>query len=381
MTKELLIRASRVIDPSQDWDGPAEILLQNGKVTGFGPSLSTSAAVPVLNADQGIVVPGLIDFHSHVWWGGTSLSVKPEPVARRSGTTTFLDTGSAGAGTMAGFHAHIAQQTDLTILAYINVSFAGIFGFSESVMIGECADIRLLDARECVRVAKQFPDFVRGVKVRVGQKAGGDQGIAPLEVALDIADQLGLPVMSHIDFPPPGGRQILDLLRPGDILTHFLRPFPNSAVDSQGAVKAEYWKARERGVLFDVGHGYGGFGFEAGEAALDHGFPPDIISSDVHVLCENGPAFDVLSVMNKFWSMGMELPDVIRAATATPAAILRRPDLGTLAPCARADVAILDIREDATEFVDAIGVRRSVDRYLSCSEMVVGGHVWPTSGG
>src|SRR5262249_3960418 len=155
-----------------------------------------------------------------------SLGVDAGAVARVSGTTTFIDAGSAGPGNYAGFLHHVIERSKPRILAFLNISFAGIFGFSQSVMVGECADLRLLDGAEAVRAASEHPATIVGIKVRVGRNAGGASGIDPLNLAIEAAEELGIPVMVHIDLPPPDIREVLKPLRPGDILTHCFRPFP-----------------------------------------------------------------------------------------------------------------------------------------------------------
>jgi len=237
-------------------------------------------------------------------------------VARRSGTTTFVDAGSAGAGTFHGFRRHVIEPSPLRIIPYLNVSFPGIFAVSAAVTVGECADLRLLDPRECVRVIKGNRDLVAGVKVRVGRNAGGASGVAPLDIALEVAEETGLAVMAHLDNPPPSRLEVLARLRRGDILTHCFRPFPNAPVQEDGQIREEVLEARRRGVIFDIGHGSGSFGFRTAEAMLAAGFLPDVISSDVHALSINGPAFDQLVTMSKFLCLEMALIDVIRASSA-----------------------------------------------------------------
>lgn len=373
---DLLIKGGRVLDPAAGVDGVSDVALAGGKVARIGTDIPRAGVGRVVDATGHLVLPGLIDFHTHVYWGGTSLGVDAEETAARSGTTTFVDAGSAGAGNLPGFVKHVIVPSTPRILAFINVSFAGIFGFSREVMVGENADLRLLSARECVRVAREFPDVVVGVKARVGFNAGGASGIAPLDIAIEIAEELDLPVMAHIDFPPPSRDEVLGRLRPGDILTHCFRPFPNAPVDGKRKVRETIRKAHERGVLFDIGHGYGGFAFEPGRAAMDQGLMPDILSSDVHVLSKDGPAFDILNVMNKFWSLGMPLPDVVRAVTETPAASLRRPELGTLAEGTPGDATLVRIESGSFEYRDALGDTITGTERLALASTVIGGKVW-----
>jgi dihydroorotase len=373
---DLVIRGGRVIDPAQGIDAPRDVAFRDGKVAALEASIEAGAAREVIAAAGKLVVPGLIDLHTHVYWGGTSLSVQPVPVALRSGATTLVDAGSAGPGNFHGFRAHIIERTPVRILPYLNISFAGIFAFSESVMVGECSDVRLLDARECLKVAERHRDLIVGIKVRVGRNTSEGYGVFPLELAIEVAQELGLPVMAHIDFPPPSRKDMLARLRPGDVLTHCYRPFPNAPVVRR-EVRPEMWEARERGVIFDLGHGMGGFGFASTRPMLAAGFFPDVISSDVHILCEHGPAFDLLHTMSKLVCLGMPLVEVIRAATARPAEALRRPDLGTLAVGAAGDATILNQAEGAFDYVDVMGERLQGDRRLEVEAIVLGGRPWP----
>src|SRR5260221_12213897 len=199
-------------------------------------------------------------------------------------------------------------------------------------MVGESGDLRLLAAREAVEVADKNRDVVIGIKVRVGRHAGEASGIAPLDIALQVADETGLPLMAHIDEPPPTYEAVLERLRPGDVLTHAFRPFPNAPVSHQGKLKPEVIAARARGVHFDIGHGMGSFAFKTARAMLANGFYPDTISSDVHVLCIDGPAYDQVTTLSKFLCMGMPLSDVIAASTINAAMALQRSELGSFKP-------------------------------------------------
>ena len=372
---DLVLRGGRVIDPACGRDEIADVAFGDGKVSGFGRDLRAGGA-EIIDARGLLVVPGLIDLHTHVYWGGTSLGVDASEVARRSGTTTFVDAGSAGPGNFPGFRRHVIEASPLRIIPFLNVSFPGIFAFSAGVMVGECADLRLLDPRECVRVVKANRDLVAGVKVRVGRNAGGASGAAPLDMALELAEETGLPVMGHLDHPPPSRLEVLSRLRRGDILTHCFRPFPNAPVEAGGRIREEVLEARRRGVIFDIGHGSGSFGFRTAEAMLAAGFLPDAISSDVHTLSINGPAFDQLVTMSKFLCLGMELVDVIRASTAAPAAALGRTNIGRLEIGAAGDATLLEMAEGEFDYRDVLGETRKGQWRLNVRGLVVGGRWW-----
>src|SRR5439155_18136617 len=216
---DLILKGGRIIDPKNGRDEVTDIGFGGGKVAALGSDLP-------IRGHQGfdarglVVVPGLIDLHTHVYWGGTSLGVDAAIVAAKSGTTTFVDAGSAGPGNFPGFRRHVIEPSPLRILPYLNVSFPGIFAFSASVMVGENSDLRLIDPRECVRVIDANRDLIVGIKVRVGRGAGGNSGTAPLDMAIEVAEEVGLPVMAHLDHPPPSRLEVLSRLRRGDVLTH-----------------------------------------------------------------------------------------------------------------------------------------------------------------
>jgi dihydroorotase len=378
MAADLVLRGGRVIDPSQDLDRVTDVAFAGGKVAAVGDGL---AGDRVRDVSGFIVTPGLIDLHTHVYWGGTSLGIDAEEYARLSSVTTCVDTGSAGPGNFAGFRRHVIDQSAIRILVYLNVSFAGIYAFSNRVMVGESADMRLMAARDAVEVVDANKDVIIGIKVRLGRIASGSSGIAPLDIALRVADETGLPMMVHIDEPPPTYEAVVERLRPGDVLTHCYRPFPNAPVDGKGQVRPEVLAARDRGVIFDIGHGKGSFSWKTARAMMAAGFPPDVISSDVHQLCINGPAYDQVTTMSKFLCLGMSLNDVIARSTVAPARALQRPELGSLRPGRVGDATILSVQEGEFRLEDVLGEFATGSQKIVSEGVVVGGRWWhPASG-
>ena len=373
---DVLIKGGRVIDPGQKIDRQADVAFSEGKVERIDDDISPDNAKTLIDASGKIVTPGLIDLHTHVYWGGTSIGIEADSIARRSGTTTFIDAGTAGPANFLGFRRHVIEHSRARILAYLNISFAGIFAFSSKVMVGECDDIRLCDPAEVVRVARDHLDLTVGVKVRVGKIASGADA-APYGLARIAADELSLPVMTHLDLPPPTHADVVPTMKPGDILTHCFRPFPNAPIISERQIKAEVLAARERGVVFDIGHGMGSFSFDTARKMMREGFMPDVISSDVHTLCVDGPAFDLLVTLSKFVCLDMPLVDIIHAATVAPAAAINRPELGTLTPGTVGDASILDLREGAFDYVDATGSPMTGSHRLFCDGVVIDGAWWP----
>jgi dihydroorotase len=341
-----------------------------------GSALKADAGTDVRDVSGLIVTPGLIDLHTHVYWGGTSLGIDAEAFCRACGVTTAIDTGSAGPGNFAGFRKHVIEPSEVRILAYLHVSHAGIFGFSSRVMVGESEELRLMDPISAVEVVEANRDLIVGIKVRVGRNSSGTSGIVPLDIALEVAEEVGLPLMAHIDHPPPSYEEVVARLRPGDVLTHAFRPFPNTPATAQGTVKKVVLEARERGVLFDIGHGKGSFAFKTARAMLANGFYPDTISSDIHALCIDGPVFDQVTTLSKFLCMGMPLPDVIAASTLNAAMALRRPELGSLKTGSVGDATVISIRQGSFDYVDVVGEHLSGDRKIACEGVVIGGRWW-----
>jgi dihydroorotase len=195
-------------------------------------------------------------------------------------------------------------------------------------------------------------------------------------MAIEVAEEVGLPVMAHLDHPPPSRLEVVSRLRKGDILTHCFRPFPNAPAAPDGKVREEVAAARERGVVFDIGHGGGSFGFRTAEAMLAAGFLPDVISSDVHALSINGPAYDQITTMSKLLSLGMPLNDVIRAGTIAAAKAVGRDAIGHLSPGAAGDATVIDLTEGAFDYRDVLGETRQGRLRLTPSGLVVNGKWW-----
>jgi len=366
---DLVLRGGRVIDPGSGIDRVTDLAFAGARVAAIGDGLAGRAVRDVAGL---IVTPGLIDLHTHVYWGGTSLGVDPDAYGRQSAVTTCVDTGSAGAGNFPGFKAHVIDRAQVRVLVYLHVSFAGIYAFSPTIMVGESHDMRLMAVREALAVAEANRDSIIGIKVRVGRHASGPSGIAPLDVALDLADRAGLHLMCHIDEPPPTYAEVVDKLRPGDVLTHCFRPFPNAPIMADGALRDAVVAARARGVLFDIGHGMGSFSWDTARRAVAAGFWPDTISSDVHAMCIEGPAWDLLRTMTKLMALGMPLDRAIAAATVVPARAMGR-DLGHLTPGAVGDASVIALEDVPIALEDVLGEIVNHPQRLTAQGRVIAG--------
>ena len=375
MTESIVLRGGRVIDPANGVDRVADLVLGKNKILGL--DVPEPDGAQVIDCKGSIVTPGMIDLHVHVYWGGTSLGVKPENFADKSACTTLVDAGSAGPGNFTGFREHVIEQSRVRILAYLHVSFAGIYGFGGTIMVGESHDMRLMAAREAASVASAHPGVIVGIKVRIGAHASGPSGIAPLDVAQDVADRTGLPLMVHIDEPPPSYSDVVARLRKGDVLTHCFRPFPNAPCHGDGRVRDAVLAARERGVIFDIAHGMGSFSWDTARKMDAAGFRPDVISSDIHAFCINGPAHDNLNVMTKFLALGWSVEAVIAAASIAPATVLSRPDLGHLGKTAKPEASVIRLTPGTVDLEDVTGEIVRHDSLLTPVGTVSGGKWYP----
>lgn len=376
MSWDLVIRSGHVIDPASALDGEYDVAVKDGRIASVAQSIDLSGA-EVRDAAGLYVVPGLIDLHTHVYHGGTALSVDPARLVRESGTTTAVDAGSAGANNIRGLLDYVAPQSPARILAFLNLSHVGIFA-DEGITLGEAEGLRLLDVQRCSRAARTHPEHIVGIKIRVGASSTGALGAIPLHMAIRAAELAGdLPVMVHIGASmPPRIEDIVDPLRPGDVLTHYCTPKTNSPLYADGRVRECIIAAKERGVILDVGHGQGSLGFDVARRMLAAGLGPDVISSDVHTGCIDGPAYNVLVTMSKYLELGLPLAEIIRAATAAPAAVCRRADLGTLRPGAHADITLLEIREGKVTFTDSIGSKLQGSRQFIPRGTLIAGKWW-----
>ncbi len=370
---DIVLTGGRIIDPRNGIDRVLDIAIRGGRIAAIGKALDTSSAGEIRNVSGLLVVPGLIDLHTHIYHKATAYGVDPDPIAKRSSVATLVDAGSAGAGNFAGLRDFVFAHSSFRLLAYLNISYPGIFAFDRDYVVGEAAIDELLSVEHCVEIAARNRDVIVGVKVRLGIGTSGSIGMLALERAIEAAERLDLPVMTHIGKPPPTYAEILARLRPGDVLTHCFRPAPNSAVDEDGIVLPALLDARERGVLFDIGHGMGAFGFASAESAIAMNFKPDIISSDVHALCVEGPAFDLLHTMSKVINCGVSVSEAVAMTTEAPARAMRRDDLGHLSVGASADISLIEPHAAAFPFVDVAGIERTGNLLLKPHGLFVSG--------
>jgi dihydroorotase len=372
---DLVVAGGTVVDPAGGLHARRDVGVVDGRIVAVEPHIPAASARAVLDATGLLVVPGLVDLHVHVYWGVADLSVEADPTCLGRGATTVVDAGSAGANTFPGFRRWVAEASRGRVLAYLNISAMG----QVDPFLGELHDLRFADPERAAAVARANPDVIVGFKVRVSEMLAGPNGLAGLDRALEAGRATGLPVMVHIGGTPYDIEEVLERLRPGDIVTHAYTGWrPGGIVTDAGQVVAGAREARARGVRFDVGHGAGSFTWQIAEAALADGFRPDTISSDLHRFNVAGPVHDLATTLSKFMLLGLSVDEVLAMATAAPAAALGRDaELGALSVGAEADITLLRVEEGRFALVDSAGTRREARQRLVPAGVIRAGREVP----
>jgi dihydroorotase len=340
---DVVIIGGEVIDPGGGTEGRADIGIRGGKIAAVEPDLRGANSKRTVDASGRLVTPGLVDLHTHIYWGVTYWGIEADPVAARTGVTTWLDVGSAGAYSFPGFREYIAKPSKCRVFALLNLSSIGLIAPT-----WELANPDYWDLKVAKQIIDANRDIILGIKARIDKNTTRGVGIAAMAKARELADLVHLPLMTHIGSGPPTIDEVADYLRPGDILTHCFTGGDMRILNDDGTVNPRILDLKKRGLILDIGHGTGSFDYEVAEAMLAQGIPPDVISSDIHQLSVQGPMFDLPTTLSKFLNLGMSLRDVIRAATVTPAQAMGRTDLGTLAVGKPADLALF--RQEEGEF-------------------------------
>jgi dihydroorotase len=360
-TDDLDVVGGRLLDPAQGVDAITTVSIRGGRIAGIGDALAANTDVQRIDAAGLIVTPGLVDLHTHLYPGVSHYGIDPDEHCLGRGVTTAVDAGSAGAQTFTGLRRYVIDRSRTGILAFLNIAVQGMI----TNLVGELEDIRWASPEQAIERAREHSDVVVGIKVRLGYQMVGDDPAPALRLARQAADQLGLPLMVHVIDMRPGLAWLLPRLSSGDIVTHCFHGNVGGIIDARGRVLGDALGARERGVLFDVGHGVGSFDYRVARTAVGQGFAPDTVSSDLHAHNVGGPVYDQATTLSKLLHVGMPLGDVIRASTSTPAKAVRRYDgIGSMAIGASADLSILELRAGHWELPDAAGHTEVVEQLL-----------------
>ena len=377
---DLVIKGGDVLDPSQSLRGKRDIGIRWGAIEAIENEIPAARASKTIDATGKLVTPGLIDLHSHVYPYGSAIGIPADELAQFQCTTTMVSAGDAGVNNLAALRRYIVAQSRARIYAFVHIANNGLSGFP----VAELYNIDYAQVEACAMALAENPDFLLGVKVRMSENVIFKHGLEPLKRGIQACELCGWPakMMVHI-----GGvetrelmSEILDLLRPGDVLTHAYSGAPNIAgvftnIVQDGRLLPAALAAKQRGVMFDVGHGGGSFDFTVAEVAIPGGCAPDTISSDIHVFSGNSPGMPYLpNVMSKFITLGFTVEQVVAMATTAPAKIINRaPKIGTLQIGAPGDVAIMELVEGPVTFVDTRNNKRDGKAWLKPVQTVTAG--------
>ena len=377
---DLLIKNGHVIDPANAIDGLADVAIKEGKIARVAAGIPSEEAIQTVDVGGLYVTPGLLDIHTHVYkFRPTEKSyieaVNPDAHLLASGVTTTVDTGSAGWQHFIDFKEHTIDRSIVRVLAFLNIAQRGMVDHESEQNPAE------MDPKIAASLARAFPDIIVGIKTaHYWTSLAWDSVHAPwvsVERAVEAGDLCGKPVM--VDFwPRPPERPYPDLLlkklRPGDIHTHvFARQFP--IINSSGKVNEFLFEARQKGIRFDLGHGAASFWFRNAAPALKDGFPPDTLSTDLHMANINGPVISMQHTQSKFLNLGMPLAEVILRSTSLPAQVIGHPELGNLTPGADADVAVFKVITGQFGFSDCGRARLVGNQKIECQLTVRAGKI------
>ncbi len=372
---DLLLKGGRTIDPANSLDGPADVAVRNGRIARVDRDIDPSLAAVVADVTGAIVTPGLIDIHMHAYYTREpeGISLMPDAHSFRSGVTTVVDTGTAGAKHFLHFKRTVIDRAKTRVLAYINIVKSGMVGPFEQ-------DIEEMDPELAASVVLAYPETCLGIKTAHYWTHKPIDAEHPPWAAVDRSIEAGnlckKPVM--FDFWPrperPYEELVIEKMRPGDIHTHvYAQQFP--LLDASKKPRPFLSEARQRGIVFDVGHGQASFWFRQAAPCIENGFCPDSISTDLHTGNVNGPVVDMLTTMSKFLNLGLSLQEVVYRFTVTPAREIGRLELGTLSVGADADVAVLDLQEGAVALVDCGKAKLTGTKRLRCRLTVRAGSI------
>lgn len=381
---DVIIKGGKVIDPKNNINATMDVAIADGKIAAVAASIEAAKAKSIINAQGLIVTPGIIDIHGHHFYGTQPDSylsngfsgLPPDGFTFRSGVTTVVDAGGAGWKNFSTFKEQTIDQSKTRVLSFINIVGSGMKGGKIEQNIDD------MDPGQTARLAREYPGLIVGVKLAHFNGPNWE----PVHRVVEAGRMADIPVM--IDF---GGSNpalsleelFLEKLRPGDIFTHAYAHVRGRIpiVDEKGMVKPFVFKAQERGIIFDVGHGGGSFDFEQAVPAMKQGLQPDAISTDLHTGSMNAGMKDMSNVMSKFLNMNMPVEQVIECATWKPAEIINRTDLGHLSVGAEADVAVFNLLKGSFGFVDTKGKKITGDKKLQCELTLRGGKVvWDLNG-
>jgi dihydroorotase len=370
MAQSLLIRAARPVGfPDHADDRPIDLRIDDGRVTAAGQGIDAPAGAEIIDARGAWISPGWADLHAHVYHGGTDISIRPSQGGLAHGVTTIVDAGSSGEGNFVGFREFIAEPAAERVVAFLNIGSIGLVACNR---VSELIDQRSIDITRTLAVIEANRDIIRGIKCRACSTVTGAWGITPVKIAKKVAKIARLPLMVHVGEPPPLLEEVLEILTPGDVLTHCFHGKPGGNILEDEELFGIAQQVAAAGVRLDVGHGGASFSFKVARAGIERGLFPFSISTDLHLRSIDGPVWDMATTMSKLLAVGMPFAEVVAAASTRPRSVIGLPAEGGLAPGAEADFTLFELEDASVTLPDSSGDSATLDRLFAPRHAILG---------
>ncbi|WP_077963430.1 amidohydrolase/deacetylase family metallohydrolase [Ensifer adhaerens] len=343
-----------------------------GRIAALGPNLEASGDMRRIEGKGAWISPGWIDLHAHVWHGGTDISVRPQLCGMERGVTTIVDAGSAGEANFHGFREYIIEPSRERIKAFLNLGSIGLVACNR---VSELSDIRSIDIDRIIACYQENREHIVGLKVRASHVITGSWGVTPVKLGKKIAKILKIPMMVHVGEPPALYDEVLEILGPGDIVTHCFNGKAGSSIIEDEDLFELAERCAGEGIRLDIGHGGASFSFRVAEVAIARGLLPFSISTDVHLRSMNQSVWDLGTTMSKLLSVGMPFEKVVEAVTQAPASVIRLSMDNLLSVGARAEFTLFDLVDSELRVFDSLGAEAHLNRLFEPRYAVMGTEV------
>lgn len=362
MAYDLLVKGGEVLDPGQGLRGAKDVAVSGDTIAAISEGIPRDQAKEIIDATGRLVTPGLIDLHTHIYWGISPTRLDPDVQAAKGAVCTQVDAGSADAGSFPGFRRFIIDTASSRVFSLLDIAPRHRTRWD---LTRDPSNLIQSNRLRTELTIEENRDVILGLKAYAGWNVAGPATVPNLDFAREVADRRGVPIMVHISVNPPTIEWVVSRLKEGDVLTHCCTGHGQCVLDMNGRLRPEVKDARERGVLLDVGHGAGSFDWRVAQLLVDMDEAPDIISTDLHGGCVNGPTYNLATTLNKFLCLGLSLEGVLLRVTTNPGKFIGRLEgIGALKVGGVADISILDYVDGRFELFDCFRVKKVLDKGL-----------------